>query len=317
MAAAARIDRTSVPIPPERIEGTLRELWGQVEAELDGPLTRSLTTNLIAVTPTADAERLSAEIERLQVRHRSRIFVIDRSPTAKALEVTVRVQAQPTRHGGESVAEQITLRCPSSADARIPSMIRARLAVDVPTHLYWSGPLSEDGWLLSTLTRIADHVIVASGRFDDPAADRDRLAHCVGDQWCDLAEFRTRPWRRALAEAFEHFAWSPQLPTAVRIEHSTQCSSRAASLALARWIEQRLQAHVATTASLADPSRFGEPGRISLEHGNTQVILERRPEQPRIDVTVRQDEGLTAEFTVLPSASATGDLLAAAIDSYS
>ena len=316
MAATLWIDRASPNIAPDQIEGTLRTLWGQVEANLGGPLSRALTTNLIAVTPTADRDRLQAELERLQVRHRSRVFVVEWCDDVESLEVGVKVRARPCRYGGESMLEQITLRCSTSAQARIPSIVRARLAVDVPTHLYWSGPLADEGWLISALARTVDHIIVASGRFDDPTHDRNRLASWIGDDWCDLAEFRTRPWRRALAEAFEHFEWSAALPTAVRIEHAEASASKAAAIALARWIEQRLRAHVVASVVQSDAPRFGEPIRIVLDHGQTKVLLERLPERPRIEVTVHRSETMTADFTVLPSASATGDLLAAAIDSY-
>jgi hypothetical protein len=292
----------------------LAQLWRQVEATARGlPLSRALTMNFIGVADAGGEEPLREAVDRLLVRHPCRAFlvVLDESvqPTAALAARTL-----DAKSGRQTVLEQITLRTRARELARLPGVILPLLVNDIPTHLYWALALPDNLSQLTLLARVADQLVVNSALFADPGSDRARLEE-AGTAPVDLVWFRLRPWRRALAEAFEHFDWDSALPTRARIEHAPCASARAAAFWLGSWLTERLGARCETAALDASAERAPcDPCRLALQHGNVTVAIDNARERGRLCVQITRADACLLPFEVPASRGRDGDLLAAAID---
>ena len=130
----------------------------------------------------------------------------------------------------------------------------------------------------------------------------------------DLAWLRLRSWRRALAEALEHFEWDPATPTRVTITHGGKHGARATVHKLSDWLKDRLEAEV-TLCTDPDAQLTCEPTSLALQHGSAHVQITHLPDEPRLEVRVTLEDSCLLPFHVLASRGHRGDLLAAAVDS--
>lgn len=297
------------------LPGALAELWAQIEASENEPLIRSLTLNFLWVTRRAQEPGLSEAIERLLVRHPCRAFVVvledgDREADVQAQLGAVIRQGKRSR---QTVLEMIRLEAPARSFAAIPSIIRPLVVNDLPVHLFWGTPLPENTEDLMTMVRIADQTIFDSCLFDDPIGDLDRLAAMTELRSVDLAFFRLRPWRRALAEAFESFGWSADRATRVELVHGPECGAVAAVRTLSLWLEQRLGA-VVTAREVRSDAPPSEPWSLELHHGDVKVCIEHAGSAPQLTTTVTLPDRCLLPFSTHASRGRLGDLLGAAVD---
>ncbi len=303
------VDVTELPV-------ALAELWSQVEASDDVPICRALTLNLIAVTDAEHEDQLREAVDRLLVRHPCRAFIVivegdDRHGVRAELGASVRC----TNRSRQTELEQITLRAPRSGFAVIPSLIRPLVVNDIPVHLFWATALPDSAWDLTTMARIADQTIVHSCRFADPVGDLQRVQEMPEVAVKDLAQFQLRPWRRALASAFECFEWNPKVATTVSLSHGPACGARAASYLLSRWLFERLHADTELSSIDTGASPDAEPARLELQHGDVHIAVEHLIDDCKLRTTVTLADRCLMPFVTPASRGRVGDLLAAAIDS--
>jgi glucose-6-phosphate dehydrogenase assembly protein OpcA len=312
--AAALSEFAGARVALGELPRALAQLWRQVEASAQGvPLSRTLTMNFIGVADAAGEALLREAVERLLVRHPCRAFLIVLDETAEPT-ATLAARTLDGKSDRQTVLEQILLQTRARELARLPGVILPLLVNDIPTHLYWALPLPDSLAQLTMLARVADQLVVNSALFDDPSADRARLEE-TGLEPVDLVQFRLRPWRRALAEAFEHFEWNSDTETRVRIEHAPCAAARAAALRLGAWLDERLGARcepVALGAS-SEPAPT-DPCRLDLHHGDVTVVIENARARARLCVQVTRADVCLLPFEVPASRGRDGDLLAAAID---
>ncbi len=253
---------------PEQLDA----LWDACMQEQRGSdVARALTANFIGVARAEHAERLLDVTAQLQHRSPCRAFLLlldDTQPHTMA-ELT----ATTRRHGPlrDIVLEQIVLRLRTEDLARMPGLLRPLTLDDLPSHLLWALPWPADERRFDTLAGLAEHAIVDSQLFEDPAQElrivkerRDR-----GEQLSDLSWLRARPWRRALAEAFERFEWLPNADVQCRICHGRGAS--AMSLLLADWLHERLAA--VTTLEAGGDEELTGPARVELQVGDVEVVV--------------------------------------------
>lgn len=290
-------------------------LWRQVE-EVDQalPLARTLTMNFIGVTDAAHEEQLRAAVDRLLVRHACRAFLVVLDDGAPMLSATLSARTLDDQKGRQTVLEQIVLRARQQDLSKLPGVFLPLLVNDIPTHLYWALPLPENLSQLTLLARVADQTVVNSALFADAQRDCARLEG-TGLSTGDLVQFRLRPWRRALAEAFEHFEWHAGTPTRARIEHADCAGATAAAHRFAAWLNQRLQA-TTEIATVSDASELppNDPCGLQLDHGDVSVVVQRGRDRSRLSVAVTRADVCLLPFEVPASRGQDGDLLAAALD---
>lgn len=295
----------------KKIPDGMRALWKACLPEQDGgDVARSLAINFVGVAATADHDELGQALDRLQRRTPCRAFLIVLDEQAKV--GTAELAATTRSHGSvrDIVLEQITIRVPENAFAQIPGLVRPLLMNDLPNHLFWATRWPQDGAGFDALARLCDHVVVDSRRFADPARDlravQERRAR--GVRATDLTWLRLRPWRRAIAEAFERVAWAPGTPATGTVRHGR--GAAAAALRLADWLRERLAAKVELDAS--GDAACTCPDSVVVRTDVFEVELEAKAPHVRIHVTTPAHCYLP--FSVPMSRGTDGDLLGAAID---
>ncbi|MEM7200393.1 MAG: glucose-6-phosphate dehydrogenase assembly protein OpcA [Planctomycetota bacterium] len=298
----------------EDLSDALAALWEQIEASDPTPLCRSLTANLIAVAPLTQDAWLRETLGRVLLRHHCRAFLILLDPDEPGLAAELAARWTSEGQGRQTVLEEISLRTAPSGLARAASTIRPLVEQDLTSHLFWAGPLPTNAFELTTMARLTDRVIVDSAAFGAPVSDLARLREIPEIAPVDLAWFRTRPWRRALAEAFERFSWDPQQPTTVRLQHGSACGAVAASLGLRDWLQHRLRAEVVLETSGADDAPDGEPTALELRHGAVRIELSRQDAPSRLRILVTRGDHCLLPWETPASRGQVGDLLAAAVD---
>lgn len=302
------------------IEASLRHLWQRCDQDR-GTLNRSLTMNLIAVTDPDHEATMRDVVDQLPRRHPCRAFVVIVDKACSSIETTIAAQAQDRPGGREIVLEQITLRSSLDDFHKLAGVIRPLLVSDIPTHHYWATALPKRLDRLHILGDLADQVLLDSRLFDDPLVDLGRVQsveHGVGEQdlrITDLTWFRVRPWRRALAEAFEQFSWDRSEPTEVRIATPQNPSAIAAGLHLSVWLRQRLAARIASTI-IDEPAfaTFEDLASLDLRFGESHVRISRTPADHRLEVEVTTPTRCLLPFHVPAENPTTCRLLANAMD---
>ena len=293
-----------------KIPDALRSLWRACLPDEGGDVARSLTANFVAVTAAAQLDGLRASLDRLQQRTPCRAFVVAIDEAAE--DHAAHVSATTRCHGTvrDIVLEQIELRVRPAEFAAMPGLIRPLLVNDVPNHLYWGTDWPADARGFDAVRALCEHTIVDSRRFEDPARGLAAIAErrSQAGRITDLSWLRLRPWRRAIAEAFERCA----LPagSAVEIVVSHGKAGEAAAQLYADYLSQRLGATVRRTPAGDDTAPV--PHKVELRSGELHVAVEAQERRLVVHVTTAAE--CLLPFTVTASRGADGDLLAAAID---
>ncbi len=298
-------------VAPSAIPQALRTLWRECGSEEEGTsVSRSLLTNLVVVGSLDREAELRALLETLSGRMPCRAFLI--SIASGNGVITTEVHGAARQHGTtrDLYLEQIELRVPENAFARVPGLVRPLLITDLPTRCYWACPWPHDVQRFDGLAGMADLSIVDSARFQLPATELDAVEsrRRRGMQLTDLNWLRLRPWRRAMAEVFERIHYREMAPTDVTIRYGENAMASAALLG--RWLEKRLAAHV--VIEHAGTKRDCLEG-VVLRHGEASATL-RLVEQSRIEVAVETEAACFLPLHVPTSRGSEGDLLAATID---
>lgn len=304
--------RQQVDLPD--LSRSLARLWAEAAAAEPTPLSRALTINLIVVAEAAAEPQVRAAVERLLVRHPCRVFLtlLDGAAPDVCAEVEARVQSDGKSR--QTVFEEVCLRTTARTFAKIPGLIRPMVVNDIPVHLFWAAPLPENTWDLATMARLADQTIFDSCAFADPQRDFARLGEIAGVRLVDLSHFRLRPWRRALAEAFEKFEWQRRDPTHARIEHGPARGAACAAHVLGQWLRDRIDPAVTNAQADVAGAPANEPLRLELTHARVHVVVEHQLDAPRLRTTVTLHDQCLPRFSTLASRGQLGDLLAAAVD---
>ncbi|MFM1871573.1 MAG: hypothetical protein RL398_995 [Planctomycetota bacterium] len=294
--------------PPRDLAAALRAVWQDCWRAADGgDVARALTNNLVVAVPAEDEASGRDAIERVFPRTPCRAFLFLVSREDRPIEAELSVVTR--RHGGvhDIVLEEVVVRMPKARLGGLPGLVRPLLMNDLPSHLYWRLDWPHDAVFGRALQELCDHVIVDSTHAVDAQAAVTRAGEWRrhGRRVTDLSWLRARPWRRALAEAFERIPYDPAQPHRGTI----RCGKPglASALLLAQWLQARLGASVAV-----EVTDGREPDRLVLRSGEAEVSVESADEDLRIDVT-------TGSRCYLPckqpaSRGTEGDLLAAAVD---
>ena len=296
--------------PLAKLPEAMRSLWRAAGADtVDGDVARSLTINFVGVAAAADELALREATDRLLRRTPCRAFLLLVDDRVTDVSATVAAASRCVGSTQGIVLEEIVIRMPTRWFDHVPGLVRPLLMNDLPNHLYWATGWPRQTRHFDSLAQLCDHVIVDTQHFVTPAIELDQLhVRRGGRRVTDLAWLRLRPWRRALAEAFERIAWTPGTATACTIRHGRHATS--AAILLGQWLEQRLAATVALEDTGADATTC--PESVRLRSDAFEIELGARGQ--RIAVHASTNTHCSLPFSVPTSRGAEGDLLAAAID---
>lgn len=298
--------------PPARIPEALRGIWRSCRGEGDDDVevARSLAINFVGVADVADEANLRTAVERLHRRTPCRAFLLLVDDNAEAVHAEVAATTRFASGRQDILVEEIALRLPPGGFDPMPGLVRPLLVNDLPSHLFWASGWPRAERAFDDLAALCDHVVVDTRRFASPAVE---LAHLTrrrdaGIRITDLTWLRLRPWRRALAEAYERTPQAVGKATRVRIVHGAAALS--AAMLLGEWLTARLAADV--TLEVGGDTERTCPERVVVTAGDTEIDAH-APSGP-IEVHVTTAAHCLLPFQVQASRGADGDLLAAAID---
>ena len=296
---------------PRQIRDALQSLWKMCLPDMQGgDVARSLTINFIGVAREEDDYLVHDAVGRLQRRTPCRAFLLLIDDDAS--EITAEVTATTRVHGPKRdiVLEEIVIRMPESEFDQIPGLVRPLLMNDLPNHLFWSSDWPRVEQHFDDLSQLCDHAVVDSRCFEAPARVLERLdsRRQAGQRLTDLSWLRLRPWRRALAEAFERVPWQPGAATTGEIRHGA--ASAATAMLLANWLRTRLGAEIELDPA-GDAAGTG-PDRVALQTSGCEVELVAGSRQITSHVTTPGH--CYVPFKVPTLRASDSDLLAAAID---
>jgi glucose-6-phosphate dehydrogenase assembly protein OpcA len=295
------------PVEPKQVPQALGAIWRDCcAAEPQGNVSRALIANFLAIGDTQREPELREVLNRIVSRVPCRAFLITLSGTQGPIQATVSGAARVFGKSRDLVLEQVDLQAPHGSFDQLAGLVRPLLVNDLPTHLYWATDWPADPRPFDLFTVMAEHTIVDSARFLAPAAHLDAVQRRrdKGRTISDLSWLRLRPWRRALAEAFERFAWQSTQPTEVTIR--CQETGTAAAALFGRWVEHKLAARVQIELS-------GAPEQVEVRHAGNVVELNLTG-QGQVQVHVTTADSCYLPFHIPASRGTEASLLAAAID---
>ena len=299
------------PVGHGGLETALRDAWDRTRRADNRSLYRGMTLNLVVVAPFSRAAAIATEIDSLLYRHPTRAFVFLLDDEATSPSTTVQLRVREEHSSRHLVLELIQTQLSPSGRGLLRSTVVPSLLNDLPTLLFWDA----DPSLVEPyreLAMIADQVVVDRTDFHGCAIPEQYTNH--GTPVIDLAHFRLRPWRRALAEAFEQFRWQAQLGTQVVIRHLDVESAACAASMLAHWLQKKLNADITYEPAVSEgPDR--EPLHVELRNGDLAMVrVQHRGPEPHLHVEVTAATAHGVPFEVAASQRDRGDLLAAAAD---
>jgi glucose-6-phosphate dehydrogenase assembly protein OpcA len=318
--AEHEIIETEHPIPVEEMERCLRWPWRSAPvdaamaaepADADLPICRALTMNVIAVAPAADESLVRANFERLLHDNPCVAFLLlldDRAADLQTRFATVIDSAPDER---TILLEQVTMAVNQRDRRRIASLLRPVLVHDLPTLAFWVERMPQDPAFLEEIAGLSEGLVFDSALFEDPRADVDRLLELVPTAH-DLADLRMKPWRRCLAEAFEHVTWPPLTTVRATITHTGTRGARAGVATLGRWLEQRLDARVQERIVSTQRSPSFEPCSVELRFDDVCIDVHHEWPTPSLRATVTLADQCLLPFTMASRARTRGALLSEA-----
>ncbi|MEO6596499.1 MAG: glucose-6-phosphate dehydrogenase assembly protein OpcA [Planctomycetota bacterium] len=313
---------TLVRTPPQattlkQIPDALAKLWRAclpdeqcLPGGQGGDVSRALTINFVGIAEASDEQALRAAVERLQRRSPCRAFLLFVNAPGK--EVAAEISATTRGQGAtrDIVLEEIVIRVPQGGFEQIPGLLRPLLVNDLPNHLYWGLGWPKDEGQFDELSGLCDHTVVDTAHFATPAKNLPLLQQrrAQGARLTDLSWLRLRPWRRALAEAFERVPWQKGSSTTCAIRHGKH--GEAAARLLGDWLTERLGAKLKLEAD----GKEGGTGPVHVKLLTGGFELELSVAQQQVVAHLTTPEHCYLPFKVPTPRSSDGDLLAAAID---
>lgn len=294
-----------------QIGNTLRSMWHTcVAAHQGADVARALTVNFVGLAAAEEKEALRLATERLQTRTPCRAFLLLLGDEQATDQAEVAATTRRTKSLRDIVLEEVVLHLRHQDLGRMPGLVRPLLVNDLPNHLYWAAPWPADEAEFDALSAMCRHVVVDSRRFGNPARELDVLAarRQQGKHITDLNWLRLRPWRRALAEAFERVPWQPGTRVKGVVRHGAKAA--ASTLLLTDWLHDRVGAALSiepngTTDSFA-------PEHVKLLLPGHEVVIDEHDGQLVVHITTEATCLLPLKLQA--SRATDGDLLAAAID---
>lgn len=221
---------------------------------------RATTLNLVAYAPTpGDVGFTQRALERIGGSRPLRAIVVGTG--ADGVHATVSASCWLGSGLQQVCSEQVLLT--ARADA-LPSAVLSLLVPDLPTFVWWQGPMPADRALLSALAVLGTSTIVDSNSSSlEGVEEVGRLEPAV----TDLAWLRLEPWREAIASVFDPPPIASALADLAAVEVDGPVNE---ARLLAGWLGSRLDRSVKLTHS-----ERPHVERVALICGRSEYVVER------------------------------------------
>ncbi|MEO0480912.1 MAG: glucose-6-phosphate dehydrogenase assembly protein OpcA [Planctomycetota bacterium] len=296
-----------------RLEADRRAFWLSIQGRDERPLYRSQTLSLIAAAPFADATMLQATCRELVKEHPCTVFLVLLSRAEHPLRAQWGARVLESEHSQTVLAEELVMHVGAQDRVLLPSLIRPLLSGDVPSVTFWSAELPRDPSVVDALGSMTDELVFDSSLLEHPADDARRICRNLHETR-DLTWQRLAPWRRAMAEAFEHLRWSGRSKSRARIQHVGSAGSHAAATTLSHWLTTRLGTEVRIDERPRCLAPSFEPCMLEFSSDDGSIEIAHEWPEPRLRISVST---LPEPFHSVAPSRSRGALLSEAIEDLS
>lgn len=255
------ISGESTAVNVNKIEGDLSRLWSASQSTADSgdiaPVVKSCAINFVYFSPSADVDAAQDLLMGLTNRHpmRAILLSLDTQSAEESLSASVsaRCHLLPGQNNKQLCCEQITLdwRGLDTKDARLgerlSSMVNPLVLPDLLSWLYVPTPVLDLEKALKPLLPYCNHVLIDSRGSEDLSSFSSAIKglHHLSQSAVvlDLAWRSIKPWRKALAFAFDEqdVNISPEALNSLKsVDIKYGASGLGQSLLFAAWLTQRL-----------------------------------------------------------------------------
>ncbi len=237
---------------------------------IEGGTARLSVLNLVAACVDDDSADVASEaVGRLGAKkHPSRaIIIVADADGPGQIEADIALQCSRMDEG-QVCAEQVRLHVGGEAAYHMASVVTPLLVPDIPVYLWLVGSPPLHQAFGQDAVAICERLIIDSGEYEDDAGTLRLLSHELdhaGDaiSLCDVAWERIRMWRQLIAQSFDGGEMRSFVHGITRVD--VECSGdrvSAQTWLIAGWLARRLD--------------WPDTG-----------------DQPRVEVTAREDDGVT------------------------
>ncbi|CAN5313494.1 glucose-6-phosphate dehydrogenase assembly protein OpcA [soil metagenome] len=234
----------------ESIESELKHAWAELGAQAEesntlAPVRTSILTLVVVARGEAEITDARATLDRLVRVLPSRVILVS------VLRDKENISARVSAHCAFSLSEQgscyerIEIETGQTNLRAIPSILTQLEISDLPTFIWWIGPVDLRSPEFSRISRAAQRVIIDSARFNHPLESMghyaEYMAHNHGDlAGTDLTWSRLLAWRELLAQSFDNPAAQEMLSSLQRVDMTYDPGYEADALLTAGWLTSRL-----------------------------------------------------------------------------
>jgi glucose-6-phosphate dehydrogenase assembly protein OpcA len=243
---------------------------------------RATTLNLVAYAPTPDDVAFTQRaLERIGGSRPLRAIIAGTGPNG--VRATVSASCWLGSGLQQVCSEQVLLT--ARADA-LPSAVVSLLVPDLPTFVWWQGPIAQGLPLLSELAMLGTSAIVDSNVSSLEGVDGVRQ---IEPAVTDLAWLRLESWREAVASLFDPPVVAAALGDLAAAHVDGPINE---ARLLAGWLGSRLDRRVDLTHS-----ERPHVERVKLACGRSEFVVERHT---RVQVGRAYGTGVSEHPVVLP-----------------
>ena len=265
----------------------------------------SVVNIVAACNDPALVESATATVLEVAARHPARVIVLDANREGDAV---IESDIALRQSDGTGPIELVRLRVRGQPALHLSSIVQPLLVPDIPVNLWLVGAPPLEQAFRSDAVTLCDVIIIDSAAFSDAAATVRLLQQqldAFGDalHLGDLAWERLRPWREAVAHAFEGAAMRPWLQRIATVDIvSAGAASALESWLLAGWFASRLErhggAHPRLRLSMVPRASHAhtEPARVRIAstHGHHVARVELGRRGHALHTSIDVDSGVVA-----------------------
>lgn len=311
------------PADVATLEDELSELW-RAAAEDPGtehPVMRASVLTLLAFVKSEEEGRETFDlISHVIAQNPCRAILMVAEPKEQPEGLSAWISAQchlPPSGARQVCCEQVYVRARGEAVKGLDNVVIPLIIPELPVYLWWRTGRFDPPECLAEVLRITNHVLVDSGRFEEPELDLATLARQVErfrkvDEmaFSDINWARLTPCRELIAQCFDSPEASQYLQDLSEVslewqqEPGAEDGRMARALLLMAWLGTRLGWQpVSRIAPSTKPSRV-----IEFRRGDKPIrvewVVHQQAGKPSMPFQVNLKTGSTpnAKFSVTESA---------------
>jgi glucose-6-phosphate dehydrogenase assembly protein OpcA len=234
----------------ESIESELKHAWSELGAQAEekntvAPVRTSILTLVVIARGEAEITHARTTLHSLVRVLPSRVILVGIRSDREHLRAQVSAHCSFSSSDQASCYELIEIETGQENLRAIPSILTQLEISDLPTFIWWIGPVDLSSPEFSRISGAAQRVIIDSARFNHPLESMSHYAEYMARNHgnlagTDLTWTRLLTWRELLAQSFDNPEAQAMLSSLQRVDMTYDPGYEADALLTAGWLASRL-----------------------------------------------------------------------------